>query len=109
MVLPEWLRKFAIIVDSPEWIKVAREILFQVLLDLPKFERGIIPYVAGGYSDEMLKTSNSFLIRRFENYRNMIRQIMIAAMRLTMSATSPEITAWRAFLIPTAPKYTAKT
>jgi hypothetical protein len=36
-------------------------------------------------------------------------QMNTAAIKLTMSAKRPETTACRAFLMPTAPKYTART
>ena len=42
-------------------------------------------------------------------YRKTRRQTKTAAIRATTSAVSPAMTACRAFLIPTDPKYTAKT
>lgn len=43
------------------------------------------------------------------HWANASLQTITAAIRLTASANRPTSTAWRAFLIPTAPKYTART
>jgi hypothetical protein len=80
-----------------------QKLMLTLALCVVQIQNDLVPQSFGDIADAQAPPFASRI------YRNTSLQTITAVMRLTISANRPEKTAWRAFLIPTAPKYTAKT